>query len=96
MGKAAICSAISPRSTLSPALKEQINPSQKRGYTAISCALGSDLCRWLGVIRGPNLVRLSVVGSFGLGVCGKGVLIHGNRVLLTPLFQGLRPASPYG
>jgi hypothetical protein len=54
------------------------------------------LCRWLGVIRGPNLVRLSVVGSFGLGVCGKGVLIHGNRVLLTPLFQDLRPASPYG
>ena len=30
-GKGAICSAISPRSTLSPALKEQINPSQKRG-----------------------------------------------------------------
>src|SRR5262245_36033254 len=96
MGRAAICSTISPRSRPSPALKEQINPSQKRGYTAISCALGSDLRRGPAVVRGLNLVRLNVIGSFGLGVCGRRVLIYGNRVLLAPFFQDLRPASPYG
>src|SRR5262245_8773001 len=96
MGRAAICSARSPRSRPSPALKEQINPSQKRGYTAISCTLGSDLRRGPGVVRGLNLVRLNVIGSFGLGVCGRRVLIYGNRVLLTPFFLGLRPASSYG
>jgi hypothetical protein len=85
MRKAATCSAISPRSRPSPALKEQINPSQKRGYTTISCTLGSDLSR-----------RLGVVGGLGLNICGRRMLIHGNRVLLAPFFLGLRPASSYG
>ena len=97
MRKAATCSAISPRSRPSPALKEQINPSQKRGYTTISCTLGSDLSRRLGVVGGLDAVcGLGAIGGLGLNICGRRMLIHGNRVLLAPFFLGLRPASSYG
>jgi hypothetical protein len=88
---------ISPQSRPSPALKEQINPSQKRRYTAISRALGSDLSRRLDVVRGLGAVCCpAAIRGLGLGIAGRRILIHGNRVLLAPFFLGLRPASSYG
>ena len=91
------CTPTSPPSRPSSALKEKINPSQKRRYMARSRAPGSDLRRGPGVLRRLNLSHgLALVGSFGLGVWGGRVLVHGNRVLLAPFFQDLRPASPYG
>jgi hypothetical protein len=96
-GKGGYLYPTSPPSRPSSALKEKINPSQKRRYMAKSRAPGSDLRRGPGVLRRLNLSHgLALVGSFGLGVWGGRVLVHGNRVLLAPFFQDLRPASPYG
>ena len=96
-GRAATCTLPRHRQDPSSALKEKINPSQKRRYMAKSRAPGSDLRRGPGVLRRLNLSHgLALVGSFGLGVWGGRVLVHGNRVLLAPFFQDLRPASPYG
>ena len=96
-GKGGYLYPTSPPSRPSSALKKKINPSQKRRYMAKSRAPGSDLRRGPGVLRRLNLSHgLALVGSFGLGVWGRRVLVHGNRVLLAPFFQDLRPASPYG